>query len=1623
MAEHKLGLRHRLAKVRWRWKAAAALHGLLLFAAEALLLFLVLLLADAVYSFAPQVRIGLLAAAALLLAASFVRRVVRPMLRRVSDEQIALYVEERSPQAEGAVISALECERQAALAASAAGGASGTAASTQPWHEGLSRLIAALLRDDAVRRMDRTDRRVFANPARFRKRLLLACLPLAVLALSSLSFPEQVRCARIRIVAPWESLLAAEKEAFRAAQAELARLRYECRRIGFEVQPQGLAILRGKGVEFTVALSHEPAAAPFFHYQLAAPGSKDQAIEMHPHQARFTYRLPFPDINESFTYYVSAARQTSSKYELKVYDPLAVRNIELTYHYPDYLQRDPLTTSGSSGDVTAVADTRIDVRVIANNPLKSGTLRFDGKPDQRPMTCGAKPEDGAKGSFVVTKDSSYNYEIADVYGGTCKLQDFFLVKAVPDNPPSITMVSPKVDMSVHPLCEVTFAAKVADDFAIKDATVRLTYYRDGKPEPMALPMLPAGQRDFRNFLEGRVEHVLELEKLTPSPKLGDMMFYYLEITDRKGQTAKTDPFFIKLMPLEVVAAWPENPTPPDLPHWDYLWTPDIILLAAAAWHIEQQRGKLPNGEFQTQCTQLAGRMEPAMNSQNGLNLLGGKAKLPPEVVRAHADLLAEAAGKLQKALQLVREYEPGKAALEMQQAMALAESLNLAKGLQEIQMAQTPIHTGQPSGGYNQDAVQEQMEFRLPGVMSDSLTAFQQEDNPRHFLPPDYRRTLRLKERTAPLTKELQLAGEIYASQEQLIEMAREAFGHIKLREAAEMSCTNDPAAGQGTRGDMIRVDKRAVPWASMDPNANLPQPGSGGEMKSPKPEKIKGLAYAKLRDNERAGPGSPHRSQTPGGAQDEQDEDQPQEKKKESPLGDQWKIQANDRRPQRNQGGGGGGDQQQQQSPLGMEQSQERSSSGSSGQERSGEQDQLAARQAGLAEQAAQLARKVANTMEPGDALASRATGDLREASREMRQAADSFQRGDVRAGIAQARQAQQAMRSGMHALRAAQAGSLDQALAAAQAGAATLVQNQYRVSQGTQQLEERIRELSGENPAQPGQSEPRAGPSEPRASASGTPTPARPGSGQPGKAQPGTSEPRASASGPATKGQPGTGQPGAGQPGEQQPGEQRPGVGQAGAGQVAGEKTQPGKSEPRASASGPATKGQPGRGQPGAGQPGEKQPGEQRPGEAQQTANPQSQIQNPKSKIQNPKSKIQNPSGAAVEKAKAYDPRLAANMQSLAGEQLKLSEQLKDFEGYVKDVVQWSKESEKDRVTTSLKDVSDGLEQDGVAQKMVDAGVDLSQQDVGAARATQDQIEAALEQMSGRLREAGDILAGSKTGIVGRAARQAKEIGEQVRQLAGLPQPGGQPGQGQPGQGQPGQGQPAQAALAQGQPGQGQPGQATPAQGQPGQGQRDQAQQSRAGDQPATGRPGQGQPGQGQPGQGQRSQEQAGTTQQSDIRNPKPDGSLAERLAADELRQAGASSVAGRPGPDTGMPGAGQPGPQVDSLWLKSRELTQTLRDEQLADPAALDYLARRVEDPTGKAFREMFEKVKKAEAGRFADVVTGIGKSLDEVLKETLSAKKLHSEQREESPPKFRPFIDAYFESLSKAATGKL
>ena len=137
MTTHEAQLERRLARVRLRWRLTASLRGALLVITEALGMFCVFLLADWIYKFAGQTRLILLLASSAVLAVLAARHCLWPMLRRLPDEQIALFIEERAPDVEGAAINALECGKAQ--------------------KGGLSAFIAGFLVDDAGERHEITD--------------------------------------------------------------------------------------------------------------------------------------------------------------------------------------------------------------------------------------------------------------------------------------------------------------------------------------------------------------------------------------------------------------------------------------------------------------------------------------------------------------------------------------------------------------------------------------------------------------------------------------------------------------------------------------------------------------------------------------------------------------------------------------------------------------------------------------------------------------------------------------------------------------------------------------------------------------------------------------------------------------------------------------------------------------------------------------------------------------------------------------------------------------------------------------------------------------------------------------------------------------------------------------------------------------------------------------------------------------------------------------------------------------------------------------------------------------------------------------------------------------------------
>src|ERR1700748_3025503 len=91
----------RFAVVRRAWKRAAMLSGLAIVLTESIGIFTALLFLDWLYQPQRIIRIAIFALALAVIAYLLVRHVVKPLMRKIPDEQIALYIEENRAELGG----------------------------------------------------------------------------------------------------------------------------------------------------------------------------------------------------------------------------------------------------------------------------------------------------------------------------------------------------------------------------------------------------------------------------------------------------------------------------------------------------------------------------------------------------------------------------------------------------------------------------------------------------------------------------------------------------------------------------------------------------------------------------------------------------------------------------------------------------------------------------------------------------------------------------------------------------------------------------------------------------------------------------------------------------------------------------------------------------------------------------------------------------------------------------------------------------------------------------------------------------------------------------------------------------------------------------------------------------------------------------------------------------------------------------------------------------------------------------------------------------------------------------------------------------------------------------------
>jgi hypothetical protein len=496
---------HRVIRlVRARYRLRVVLTGVLVFMGGALLLLLLSAALLEQFNFGPTavllVRLGFY----LLLGGLLLRFIVLPLARRLSDADIALYIETHEPSLQAALLSAVEYD-VATLGDPSPG------------------LIRRLLRQAVERARTVEDgRRIERRPLKWLPPALTGVV--AALVLLAVFGPPLIRSALRVLLMPWSNADAVVPYAVM-------------------VEPGNAVVPRGGDIRIVARLRGFESDEVLFH--ISRDSSDDQTWEttrMGEGPDSSSHAAQLFDIDQPARYFVEANGIRSPVFRLDVRDLPYTRTLDLEFRFPAYTGL-PMQRIENGGDVAALRGTRVTVRVTPTLPSPGGQLVIEGKP---PIPLAVGDSGVLQGTFTLQGDGFYHIELMGTDSALIRASLDYAIEALGDQPPMVQILRPGRDTRVTSLEEVFIEARGEDDYGVQ--RLELVYSVNGGPERT----VELHGQNTRRLKEVSAGHTLFLEEHELEP--GDVVSYYARAFDANPYggpgTAATDIYFLQVRPFD-----------------------------------------------------------------------------------------------------------------------------------------------------------------------------------------------------------------------------------------------------------------------------------------------------------------------------------------------------------------------------------------------------------------------------------------------------------------------------------------------------------------------------------------------------------------------------------------------------------------------------------------------------------------------------------------------------------------------------------------------------------------------------------------------------------------------------------------------------------------------------------------------------------------------------------------------------------------------------------------------------------------------------------------------------------------------------------------------------------------
>ena len=503
-SDRRLELIEVIHRVRNRWRLQLAMRGAVVVIVGTLLALLLSASGLEALRFSPAAIIGFRLGALAVFAGLVAWALVRPLRRRVSDSQVAMYLEEDNPTLQAAIISAVET--------------SAIAADDSP--TGPSPRLVERLVEQAIEQCRATDTGFGIERQKVKRYVMTLAGVTAVAALLLVFGPAFLRQG-----------ISAMLIVYRSAEASSP--------YHIDVRPGNTKVPRGSDQTIAAKLLGFASTEAKLMVSLA-PGAPFETVPLLPGKDPSGFEGILFHVDKTTAYYVESNGVKSPTYTMTVVDLPTVDKLVLEYRFPAYTGLQPRTVD-PGGDIAVMPGTQVVLKISPTMATNGGRVQLN----ETEMAALSVQADGTlTGSFTVAKQGFYRIELDGPHGEKVTASPQYTIDVLNDMEPTVSFTKPGRDTSATTVEEVFAEVKADDDFGVKQ--VQMFYSVNGGPEKTI--NLFSGPK---TLTEVSASHTLYLEEMGLKP--GDFVSYYAKATDNDAiagsKTATSDIFFVEIRPF------------------------------------------------------------------------------------------------------------------------------------------------------------------------------------------------------------------------------------------------------------------------------------------------------------------------------------------------------------------------------------------------------------------------------------------------------------------------------------------------------------------------------------------------------------------------------------------------------------------------------------------------------------------------------------------------------------------------------------------------------------------------------------------------------------------------------------------------------------------------------------------------------------------------------------------------------------------------------------------------------------------------------------------------------------------------------------------------------------------